>query len=78
MDMVCHGFLTSGEIIPSRDGAKRYAGRLVVAVALDVVVANEGVRDQSASATRPVLMWSVCAYMLCKKRTRPASPRGLI
>ena len=78
VDMVCHGFFCSGDMIPSLGGAERYAGSLVVAVALDVVVANEGVMDQSASAMRPVLMWSVCAYMLCKKRPRPASPRGLI
>ena len=47
---------------------------LGVAVTLDVVVASEGARDQPASAMRPVLLWSVCACMLCKKRTRPASP----
>ena len=51
---------------------------LAVAVTLDVVVASEGARDQPASAMRPVLLWSVCACMLCKKQTRPASPRGLI
>ena len=47
---------------------------LGVAVTLDVAVASEGARNQPASAMRPVLLWSVCACMLCKKRTRPASP----
>ena len=38
VDMVCHGFFCNGDKIPSLGGAERYAGSLVVAVPLDVVV----------------------------------------
>ena len=44
MDMVSHGFLTGGEIIPSWDGAERYPGSLEivgnVAVTIGVAVSS--------------------------------------
>ena len=43
--MISHGFFTSGDTIPSPGGTERYAGSLVVAVALDVVVASEGLKE---------------------------------
>ena len=66
MDMVCHGFLTGGEIIPSRDGAKRYPGSLeIVAVTLGVVVASEGARGSIRECYAPrSTVVRVCVHAL--------------
>ena len=74
MDTVCHGFFVATKGFLRGMVPNDILAILAVAVTLGVVVASEGARDPSASAMRPVLLWSVCACMLCKKRTRPASP----
>ena len=74
MDMVCHGFFVATTLFLRGMVPNDILAVLGVAGTLDVVVLVKERGDQSASSMRPVLLWSVCACMLCKKRTRPASP----
>ena len=65
VDMVCHYVFCSGHTIPSPGGAERYAGSLVVAVALGVVVASEGARGSTREcyASRSTVV-RVCVHAL--------------